>query len=130
VPGDKAQVCNDPVLLQRFWDDPLCHHLITAAFVEAMAEGRRELLGMGAELDRPILLLEAGQDIVVDPDGSEALWSGVREDLLERHRMEGFLHEVLHDVRRSEAEELVEAWLDRIFPVRAGTPGAAGAMLN
>jgi alpha-beta hydrolase superfamily lysophospholipase len=130
LPGDKSQVCSDPVLLQRYWGDPLCHHRMTAAFLSAMEEGRREILGMGGELDRPILLLEAGRDALVDPDGSETLWSGIREGILERHRLDGFLHEVLHDARRSEAEDHIEAWLDRNFPVPAGTRERPAAMLN
>ena len=130
IPGDKGQVCSDPVLVQRYWDDPLCHHQVTAGFLEAMAEGRRELLPMGAELDRPILLLEAGQDTVVDPDGAEELWSAVKGALLERHRLEGFYHEVLHDLRREEAEGLAQAWLDNFFPVPQGTVPHPAAMLN
>jgi alpha-beta hydrolase superfamily lysophospholipase len=130
IPGDKTQVCSDPVLVQRYWDDPLCHHLVTAAFLAAMAEGRREILPMGAELDRPILLLESGQDTVVDPDGSEELWRGVKEGLLERHRLPGFYHEVFHDLRREEAEGLAETWLAKFFPAPGGTNPLPAAMLD
>ena len=130
IRGDKTQVCSDPVLVQRYWDDPLCHHLVTAAFLAAMEEGRREILPMGAELERPILLLEAGQDTVVDPDGAEELWGAVRPGLLERHRLQDFLHELFHDLRRSRAEALTEAWLEKVFPVPAGTMTLPAATLN
>jgi alpha-beta hydrolase superfamily lysophospholipase len=111
LPNDKNQVCSDPVLVQRYWADPLCHRFITAAFVRALRQGREEVLHLGAELDRPILLLEAGEDTVVDPDGAEPLWGAVRPGLLERHRLPGFRHEVLHDLRRGEAFALVQTWL-------------------
>jgi len=130
VKGDKGQVCSDPVLVQRYWDDPLCHHLVTAAFLAALEEGREELLPMGAELERPILLLEAGADTVADPDGAEPLWEAVRPSLLERHRLEGFYHEIFHDRRRAEAEALAEGWLNRLFPVPAGTLALPAATLN
>ncbi len=130
VKGDKTQVCSDPVLVQRYWDDPLCHHLVTAGFLAALQEGQAELLGMGAELDRPILLLEAGRDTVADPDGAEALWRAVRPDLLERHRLDAFMHEIFHDVRRPEAESLVEGWLERKFPALSGTAAPSAATLN
>jgi alpha-beta hydrolase superfamily lysophospholipase len=120
LPNDKALVCSDPGFVQRYWEDPLCHRMVTASFLSALTEGRRELLAMGGELDRPILLLEAGLDTVVDPDASEQLWSAVRPGLLERYRMDGFRHEIFHDLGRQSAEDLASRWLDHLFP--AGTP--------
>jgi len=72
------------------------------------------VLNLGHELDRPILLLESGSDTVVDPDASEVLWSAVSPDLLERHRLPEFYHEIFHDRRRAEAQALVEPWLERL----------------
>jgi len=95
-----------------------------------MEEGRREIVPMGAELERPILLLESGQDTVVDPDAAGELWAGVKDGLLERHRLAGFYHEVFHDLRRSEAERITEEWLAKVFPVQAGTKAQPAAMLN
>ncbi|WP_005036787.1 alpha/beta fold hydrolase [Holophaga foetida] len=123
LPGDKSRVCSDPILVQRYWADPLCHHFVTAAFPVALDEGRRVLMGLGQELDRPILLLEAGNDTVVDPGASEDFWDSVPAGLLERHTLTGFLHEVLHDLRRNEAQALVEAWL-----MRLGNPTGTSAM--
>lgn len=124
--GDKSQVCSDPVLVQRYEADPLCHRLATAAFGAALEEGRAELLPLGHELDRPLLLLESGSDTVVDPDGSEALWSAVRPELLERHRLPGIYHEVFHDRHRSRAQALAEPWLERLR--LAWNPSARPAM--
>jgi alpha-beta hydrolase superfamily lysophospholipase len=122
VPGDKAQVCSDPDLVRRYREDPHCHRYISAGFVAAMAEGARELMAAGAELDRPILLLEAGRDTVVDPDGAEALWAALRPGLLERHRLDGFFHEIFHDRGRAQAEDLTARWLDRHFPAGGAPP--------
>lgn len=110
--GDKSLVCSDPILVQRYWADPLCHKRITPAFVRALQEGRQEALPFGAELDRPVLLLESGDDTVADPDISEDLWKAVPAGFLTRHRLEGFRHEIFHDRRRREAQARVEAWLD------------------
>ncbi len=122
-PSPKDRVCTDPRLVARFASDPLCHQWITAAFGKALLEGEEELLPFGSELDRPILLLEAGDDVICDPDATESLWSEVRKDLLERHRMVGFKHELLHDLRRSEVQSLIESWLTVHFPDGgSGTP--------
>jgi alpha-beta hydrolase superfamily lysophospholipase len=115
LPNDKSLVCSDPVLVQRYWEDPLCHRRGTAAFIRALEQGREEILGLGAELDRPILLLEASEDTVVDPDGAEPLWSSIRIPLLERHRLDGFRHEIFHDLKRQEAMAWTEPWLNRFL---------------
>jgi len=124
--GDKSQVCSDPVLVQRYEADPLCHRLATAAFGAALEEGRAEILPLGHELDRPILLLESGSDTVVDPDASEPLWSAVRPDLLERHRLPECFHELFHDRHRARAQALVEPWLETLR--QAWNPSARPAM--
>ena len=124
--GDKGLVCSDPVIVQRYEADPLCHRWVTAAFGAALDEGRAEVLPLGHELDRPMLLLESGTDTVVDPDASEALWSAVRPELLERHRLPGLFHELFHDRRRAEAQALVEPWLEKLY--RAWNPSPRNSL--
>ena len=128
LPNDKALVCSDPYFVQRYWQDPLCHRFATAGFMAALQEGREDLLPMGAELDRPVLLLEAGVDTVVDPDASEAFWTALRPGLLTRYRMDGFRHEVFHDLGRRSAEDLTLRWLDQHFPIPAVPKAAAAAL--
>jgi len=130
LPGDKGEVCNDPCFNEQYEKDPLCHNVKTAAFWSALMEGRKEILNLGAELDRPMLVLEASLDTVVDPDGSDALWARVRPGLLERHRLDGFFHEIFHDLRRREAEQLTARWLDKVFPSKPGTKPPLAAILN
>lgn len=114
LPNDKDQVCSDPVLVQRYWADPLCHRSVSAAFLEAIREGQRELNGYGPELDRPVLLLEAAQDTVANNEGATPFWNTLRPEILEAHRLEGFRHEIFHDLRRGEAQALAKTWLTRL----------------
>jgi alpha-beta hydrolase superfamily lysophospholipase len=127
MPNNKDLVCSDPVFVQRYWADALCHRFTSAAFIAALEQGRKEVLHLGHELDRPILLLESGDDTVVDPDASEELWGHVRPELLERHRLEGFRHEVFHDRRRAEALAITETWLQRLLAAEVRNPSAASA---
>ncbi|HJU84154.1 MAG TPA: alpha/beta fold hydrolase [Holophagaceae bacterium] len=126
IGGNKADVCSDPVLVQRYWADPLCHKWATAAFGLALDEGFQEMLGLGSELGRPMLLLQAGDDTVVDPRASEPIWEAVPPGLLERHLLEGFKHEVFHDRRRPESQALIAAWMERLLEGwRNRRPGSA-----
>jgi alpha-beta hydrolase superfamily lysophospholipase len=119
--GVKTDVCSDPILVQRYWADPLCHRTITAAYIAAMEEGAKELLPMGAELECPMLVLDAERDTVVEASAATPLWDAVRPALLERHRLAGFRHEIFHDLRRAEAQQLSAAWLSRFLAQRAAS---------
>jgi len=130
LPRNKDQVCSDPVLIRDYLGDPLCHHRASAAFAGALEQGRRELIPFGHVLDRPILLLEAADDTVVDPEGAEALWSAVKPGFLERHRLAGFKHEILHDLHRAEAHAIAEAWLNCLLEQWHGNPKALAVMFN
>lgn len=119
--GNKSLVCSDEDLVRRYWADPYCHRTATPAFGRALDEGGDRVLASGAALATPTLLLQAAQDTLVDLPRSLAFWDRVNPAILERHLLEGFLHEVFHDRKRSEAQDLAAAWLARIIP--AGTPG-------
>jgi alpha-beta hydrolase superfamily lysophospholipase len=122
LPNNKDLVCSDPSMVERYWADPLCHRRISAAFTEVFPEGYRLLLERADRLRLPMLLLEAGKDWVADPDAAAGLWARVPAQWMERHRLEGFLHEIFHDARRGEAQDLAGDWLDRHFGDRVRTP--------
>ncbi len=116
APSGKERVCTDPRLVERFGEDPLCHQFLTAAFGQALYEGERELVPYGSEVDRPVLVLEAGEDVLIDHDAADRLWNAVPPELLERHRLPGLKHELLHDLRREDVQAQIAAWLERRFP--------------
>lgn len=127
--GNKSLVCSDEELVRRYWADPYCHHSATPAFGRALDEGADQVLGQGPALAVPTLLLQAGQDTLVDLPRAMAFWDSVNPAILERHLLEGFLHEVFHDRRRAVAQDIAAAWLDRHFPaVPPGTTAALAAM--
>lgn len=128
LPNNKDLVCSDPDQVARYWADPLCHRRVTAAYSEVFAEGFARLLPQAGGFRIPLLVLEAGEDTVADPDAAGPFWLAVPPGILQRVRMEGFRHEVFHDLRRAEAEARAATWLARTFPASAGNPEALHAM--
>jgi hypothetical protein len=58
-----------------------------------------------------------------------AFWDSVNPAILERHLLEGFLHEVFHDRRRQVAQDLAARWLARrVLPAAPGTPADPAAI--
>lgn len=123
MPSNKDLVCSDPARVERYWADPLCHRRMTAAYSLVFDEGRAMLRERAAALTLPMLVLEAGEDVLVDPDGAEDVWSRVPVGRLERRRLAGFRHEIFHDRRRAEAQALAGAWLAARFVPVGRAPG-------
>ncbi len=128
LPNNKDLVCSDPGLVARYWADPLCHRRMTAAYSKVFAQGFAYLLERAPRITTPLLVLEAGNDTVADPDGAAAFWDRVPPERLERHRLEGFRHEIFHDLRRLQAQDRAAHWLQRHFPARTGNSEAVQAM--
>jgi alpha-beta hydrolase superfamily lysophospholipase len=129
LPGNKSRVCSDEELVRRYWADPLCHRRVSAAYAQALAEGSREVLAEGAALACPTLLLQAGDDTLVNLPRAMAFWDSVNPAILERHLLAGFLHEVFHDRRRQAAQDLAARWLARqAHPKAPGTPADPAAI--
>jgi alpha-beta hydrolase superfamily lysophospholipase len=128
LPNNKDLVCSDPDMVARYWADPLCHRRMTAAYSQIFAEGLAFLLARADQVVTPLLVLEAGEDTVADPDAARAFWEQVPAARLERHRLAGFRHEVFHDLRRQEAQALATEWLKRQFPAGPGNPEPLQAM--
>jgi alpha-beta hydrolase superfamily lysophospholipase len=124
LPNNKDLVCSDPKMVARYWADPLCHRKVSAAFTEVFPEGYRMLLERADRYRLPMLLLEAGVDTVADPEAAAPVWSRIPVNLLEKHRLDGFRHEIFHDARRVEAQDLAAGWLGRHFGSRSGSPDA------
>ena len=124
LPNNKDLVCSDPRMVARYWADPLCHRKVSAAFTEVFPEGYRMLLERADTFRLPMLLLEAGVDTVADPEAAAPVWSRIPANLLEKHCLDGFRHEIFHDARRAEAQDLAADWLGRHFGIRAETPKA------
>lgn len=121
LPNNKDLVCSDPAEVERYWTDPLCHRHISAAFHAGFEEGWNRLLPRAPGLDLPLLVLEAGEDTVADPDAADPFWARVPPAGLTRIRLAGFRHEILHDLRRAEARARLGPWLEaRLHP--PGTP--------
>lgn len=121
LPNNKDLVCSDPAMVARYWADPLCHRRTTAAYSEVFPEGHAFLLGRAVRFATPLLVLEAGEDTVADPDGAEDFWTQLPPGIAERHRLQGFRHEIFHDLQRRAAQDLAAGWLQRHFPAAAGT---------
>jgi len=109
---DPNHVSRDPAVVKAYQDDPLVHHRVSARwyteFVDAMDASHRD----AALLKVPILILQAGDDSMVDAEGSRALFEEVTVKDKEIRLFDGYYHEIFNDVGKEHVLEVLADWFE------------------
>jgi len=109
---DPRDVSRDPAVVKAYEDDPLVHDRVSARwfteFVDAIAASHRD----AALLEIPIMILQAGDDSMVDADGSRALFEEVTVEDKEIRIFDGYYHEIFNDVGKEHVLDALAVWIE------------------
>lgn len=106
-----ADISREPAVVQAYAEDPQVHDMVTARlFVVATAMGEDALAG-AASFSTPLLLLQAGQDRIVDAEASKTFFAeAVSVDKTLRF-YEGMFHEVHNEPQKAQVIDEMVAWV-------------------
>ena len=110
--GLKTQyLSHDPAVVAARKDDMLAHSRITARMLRSMLDAAEFSQAHAAAIRIPTLLLVAGDDHLVDAQGSQRFFDQLAAGIGTLHWYHGFYHELFNelDARRVLAD--VQAWL-------------------
>lgn len=106
-------VSRDPDVVEAYEEDPLVSSTASSGFYFAMLEAQRDALERAPTLAVPILLMQSGDDRLVDPAATEAWVRAAPTQRVTYHRWTGLYHEMFHEPERERVFEFTEEWLDR-----------------
>jgi alpha-beta hydrolase superfamily lysophospholipase len=108
-----SHLSHDPNVVAAYKADPLVHRRISARLLRSMLSAIDYCHAHAGALDIPALLLVAGDDHVVDAEGSKRFFAHLPEGRAQMHVYEGMYHEIFNepDAQRSYAD--LKAWLER-----------------
>jgi alpha-beta hydrolase superfamily lysophospholipase len=111
---DPTKISHDPAVVRAYVDDPLVHDRITGRLARFMVDGGHDALDRAPALSVPTLLLFAGDDRLVDPDGSREFARRAPHSLLVAREYPALWHEILNETRaeRDAVLDDLGAWLD------------------
>ncbi len=118
---DPQRLSHDPAMVKAYVDDPLVHRRICARLArwifDTGAAARRD----SAKLTLPTLLLVAGADALVDPNGSRLFAEGAPSSLVTLRWYATLRHEIFNEREpdRTRVLEDLEGWLDSVAAARA-----------
>ncbi len=106
---------HDPDVVAAYKADPLVHHKISPRLAQFLAEGGSRVLAYAGKWNIPTLLLYAGSDRLVDPEGSRRFAALAPKDLVQHHCYPKLYHEIFNELHRQEVVEHLLRWLDRRY---------------
>jgi alpha-beta hydrolase superfamily lysophospholipase len=112
---DAWKISHDPAVVRAYLDDPLVHDRITARLAKAILDGGAAVRAAAAQWRVPTLLLWAGDDHLVSPNGSAAFAAAAPPSVVRAQRFDGLYHEIFNERDATPVFAALDAWLDR-FP--------------
>jgi alpha-beta hydrolase superfamily lysophospholipase len=115
----RRYLSHDSKVIQAYSQDPLVHSKITARLLNAMLAAIFITQRDAAQLRMPTLLVFAGDDHLVDPDGSEQLAKKLLPGILTRHRYNALYHEIFNENKPDAVAVFndVSRWLNEQFSI-------------
>ena len=110
---DHRKISHDPAVVQAYRNDPLVHDRIAARLGRFIADEGPAVIAQAGAWQVPTLLLYAGSDVLVNPDGSRRFAQAAPQALVQSHCFDELFHEILLEAEpgRSAVLATLKRWL-------------------
>ncbi|MEM4987121.1 lysophospholipase [Collimonas sp. H4R21] len=109
---DVSHLSHDPAIAKAYSADPLVHNKITARLLNSMLRSGEFVLGQAQTLAIPTLLVIAGDDRIIDPDGSRRFFAALPPAIVTFRDYDGMYHEIFNEVGAERVFADVRRWLE------------------
>lgn len=113
---DPRQISHDPAVVDAYKKDKRVHNRISARLARFIDANGPKVVAAAPEWRVPTLLLYAGADRLVRPEGSRAFAAVAPPQVLVSQCLEGQFHEIFNEADPSAAYGALKTWLDQFAP--------------
>ncbi len=110
---DPKFISHDPDVVKAYIDDPLVHGRVSARFYTSFMGAIENCQARAAELNVPVLIMQSGEDRLVDPKGSEVFYSRAGSQDKTLKIWDGFYHEMFNELERDRVKSYAGEWLEK-----------------
>ncbi|MES2932639.1 MAG: lysophospholipase [Pseudomonadota bacterium] len=108
----KKYLSHAPTVATAYKTDPLVHSRINARLLRLMFKMILHAQDHAAALSIPTLIVAAGDDHLVDLNGSKAFFAKLPDGMATLHVYDGFYHEVFNEIEAARVFDDIRLWLD------------------
>ncbi len=110
----QAYLCRDAEVIRAYQSDPLVHDRINARLAQWIYREGAACISAASVWSTPTLLVYAGADRLVNPQGSRAFAQAAPSKVVRSHCFEAMYHEILNDPERDQVLGLMHNWLTQL----------------
>lgn len=109
-------ISHDAEVVRAYRKDVLVHDRLSARLARYIADGGAEVLAAAKQWHTPTLLLYAGQDRLVSPQGGAMFAHAAPAQFVETHVYAQYYHEIFNELHREPVYRQLAEWLSQRFP--------------
>jgi len=113
---DASKISHSSTVVDAYANDRLVHDRISARLAHFIDSNGPRVVAAAPRWHVPTLLLYAGADRLVRPDGSRAFAAMAPRDKVTSHCFDGLYHEIFNEQDPSAVYGALRAWLDQRAP--------------
>lgn len=113
---DANKISHDPAVVRAYQNDRLVHDRISARLATFISENGPKVLAAAPGWSVPTLLLYAGEDKLVRPEGSATFAQTAPGTVVNSRCFEGLYHEIFNEEDPSAVLTTLRQWLDMQAP--------------
>lgn len=114
--GVKPQfISHDPAVVAAYKADPLVHDRISARLARFIANEGPKTLALAPQWTVPTLLLYAGDDRLLNPEGSRVFAATAPKNVVTAQCFENLYHEIFNEQDATPVFAALKKWLDQRF---------------
>lgn len=105
-------VSRDPQIQVQYRTDPFNYPKVSVRWFQELQRSMREAWEKRDQVDIPLLVLQAGHDCLINPDGVERFVSGLTGTAVRYVCLPGLYHEVMNEPEREEVLKQIVEWIE------------------
>ncbi len=105
------KLSRSPLVVQAYKSDPFVHRKISARLAKFIADEGARIIAAAPNWSMPSLLMYAGSDALVSPNGSRAFAAAAPKRCVQSECFEAMYHEIFNDTERERVFARLKVWL-------------------
>jgi len=110
---DPNMISHDQQEVRKYVDDPLVHDRVSARWYTSFISAIDRAQSRAGELKIPALVMQSGDDKLVDPDGAKEFFAKLGGPDKTLKYWEGFYHEMFNEIERQKVYDFLREWLEK-----------------
>ncbi|APW44585.1 alpha/beta hydrolase [Rhodoferax saidenbachensis] len=108
-------ISHDPAVVEAYVSDRLVHDRISARLARFIATAGPQTVALASQWKVPTLLMYAGEDKLVNPQGSRNFAAAAPKDVVTTVCFDKLYHEIFNELDASEVFATLQNWLEKRF---------------